>query len=316
MNREAVAIIVTYNSADHIGASLGALRAADIEVIVVDNASMDATVDVVRRRFPDVLVLENDVNVGFARGVNQALAGARCETVLLVNPDCVVPPETAHELVDFVVARPNVALAGPRIFDAHGKVTVSAHPFESLTSVVLSRFGGSLVPVGIRRAFSGRKRRRTYDACRGPGAATSVDWLSGACLAVRVDLLRGLGGLDERYFMYYEDEELCWQARRLGNDVVYRPDLAAVHVGGASSDLGATWPHLYRSMLIFFASHRPSSYQAVRIVVLVRAGIGMALAAIRRALRRESGAARSRAWRGVALVALEGRSNVLVGAAP
>jgi GT2 family glycosyltransferase len=305
MKPSTTAIVVTYNSAGQIGRALTALRGANVDVIVVDNASTDATRTIVERDFPDVVLMVNETNVGFATAVNQALTGVRGEIVLLVNPDCTVPSDTVHGLVHFLATRPEVGIAGPRLLDADGRVAVSAHPFESLTSVLASRFGGSLVPVGVRRVLSGTLRRRTYDACRGPAEPTSVDWLSGACLAVRTDLLRATGGLDERYFLYYEDEELCWQARSHGLDVIYLPGLSVVHIGGASSEIGATWPHLYRSMLIFFAKHRRTSYQAVRFAVLARAGLGIVLATARRATGdgAGSGAARGAAWRGVARIA-------------
>ena len=315
MTSRATAIVVTYNSQDQIEASLAALRPAALDVIVVDNASVDGTAAIVRRHFPEVVVITNDENVGFARAVNQGVAHLRTETVLLVNPDCTLPPATAEGLVRFLAERPDVGVAGPRLVDPAGRVAVSAHPFESLASVVLSRFGGGLVPVGLRRLLSGDRRRRSYDACRESSDPTSVDWLSGACLAVRTDLLRATGGLDERYFLYYEDEELCWQARRRGKDVVYVPTLVATHVGGASSEHGTTWPHLYRSMLVFFASHRRSSYQAVRIAVLVRAGIGTATGLLRLALRRPGGASRATAWRRVMGIAWAGAPEQFEGIA-
>jgi GT2 family glycosyltransferase len=177
-----------------------------------------------------------------------------------------------------------------------------------VASVVGSRFGGSLLPVAVRSRLGGRNRRRSVEASLGgattAGGPVAVDWLSGACLAVRGDLLRQLGGLDERYFLYYEDEELCLQVRRRGYEVVLLPQLQAMHIGGASSQPGTTWPHLYRSMLIFFGSHRRSSYQLLRLVVLVRALLGVGLAQARRLLRRSSAEPRFRAWREIAAIAL------------
>ena len=299
----ATAVVVTYNSAAHIGTTLAALRGGASDIVVVDNASTDDTTTIVRLDAPDVTLIANGVNVGFAAAVNQALATVRNPIVLLVNPDCTVPAATSRGLVRFLIDEPGAAIAGPRLVDPAGRVAISAHPFESLSSVVLSRFGGSLVPVGVRRIVSRSKRRAAYDACRSSVEPVAVEWLSGACLAVRADVLRTVGGLDERYFLYYEDEELCWQAHRLGRHVFYVPGLTATHVGGASSETGATWPHLYRSMLVFFASHRRSSYQAVRGVVLLRAGLGVAMGAARRAVGGRGGSARVLAWRRVAGIA-------------
>ena len=304
----AIAIVVTHNSAGQIGESLPALESSGVSVRVVDNASTDRTVSLVRRNYPGVCLESNPTNVGFARAVNQALPGTSADVVLLVNPDCVAPAETVQGLVSHLRAHPEVGIAGPRLVNTKGETAISAHPFETLGSVVASRFGGSLLPLAIRRHLGGRNRRRSVDACLDAATTTngpvSVDWLSGACLAVRGDLLRELGGLDERYFLYYEDEELCLQVRRRGYQVVLLPHLQASHIGGASSQPGTTWPHLYRSMLIFFGSHRRSSYQLLRLVVLLRAMVGLGLAQSRRILRRSGAELRFRAWLEIAALAL------------
>jgi GT2 family glycosyltransferase len=315
---DTTAIVVTHNSTIHIGECLTALRAAGVAVRVVDNASTDATALLVARCFPEFTLITERTNLGFAGAVNRGLAGVHTGTVLLVNPDCVVPPTTVRGLVDFLRDRPDVGIAGPRLVGRDGRVAVSAHPFESLASVVLSRFGGGLVPVRLRRLLCGARRRQAYDACRRSADPTTVDWLSGACLAVRTPLLRVVGGLDESYFLYYEDEELCLQAALRCAAVVYLPDLPAVHAGGASScEVGATWPHLYRSMLVFFARHRASTYQAVRAAVLLRSAVGLVLALIRLAVAglpsRGTGRARARAWRGVARIALTSTRKTVEG---
>ncbi|MFK3979305.1 glycosyltransferase family 2 protein [Micromonospora sp. NPDC050397] len=301
----ATAIIVTHNSARELARALDPLLRAGLAVRVVDNASTDGTPAIVARDFPAVHLTVNEVNVGFARAVNQAFTGVGTDVVLLVNPDCEVPAETAYELVGLLRRRPEVGIAGPRLLGRDGRVAISAHPFESLTSVLASRFGGALVPVALRRLVSGRRRRDAYDACRRPAAPVPVDWLSGACLAVRASVLRDIGGLDEGYFLYYEDEELCLQAWRRGAEVVYLPTVRATHVGGASSaDPSWIWPHLYRSLLRFFARHRPRSYPLVRVAVLLRAVLGIGLAGIRLGMRPRAAATRARAWTGVARIAL------------
>ncbi|WP_431729285.1 glycosyltransferase family 2 protein [Verrucosispora sp. TAA-831] len=302
---DATAIVVTYNSQRQIGAALTALRRAGLPVRLVDNGSTDGTVALVRSDFPEVTVVSGTGNVGFAAAVNRAAAGVRSEVLLLVNPDCVVPPETARALVGTVLGRPDVGVAGPRLHDDTGRVAVSAHPFETLGTVVASRFGGPLVPVPVRRWLGGRHRRAAYEACLRGAEPTPVDWVSGACLAVRTSLFTAVGGLDEAYFMYYEDEELCLQARRRGAEVLYLPSVAATHSGGASSsDPAWIWPHLYRSMLVFFSRHRPRSRRAVRAVVLLRALLGVALATVRLSLQPRAGIARMRAWTRVGRIAV------------
>jgi N-acetylglucosaminyl-diphospho-decaprenol L-rhamnosyltransferase len=303
------AIVVTYNSLEQIGGCVEALLESGVEVTVVDNASSDGTCALVRRRFPEIRVLANRTNRGFAHAVNQALAEVHTDTVLLVNPDCVVSPGAVSGLTDYLASKPDVGVVGPRLRDHHGLVANSAHPFETALTVLATRFGGGLVPRTLRAALMSPGRRRTHAACRDGVSPVAVDWLSGACLAVRTTLLRSLGGLDAGYFMYYEDEELCLQAWRAGARVVYLPSVEAVHTGGASShDPVQVWPHLYRSLLRFQARHRPRTYALVRVSILVRALLGVGLGAPRDAvaLVTRRPARRSLAWLRIGQVAVRG----------
>lgn len=300
------AIVVTHNSEAHVERCVSALLEGGLAVWIVDNASRDGTVALAAERFPAARLLVNRVNLGFAAAVNQALAETSAEAILLVNPDCAVAPRTVRALVEHLAANPGVGVVAPRLRDAEGRTAVSAHPFESLATVLASRFGGSLLPVAVRRLVAAGRRRRSYEACHTGTCPVAVDWVSGACLAVRGSLLRRLGGLDAGYFLYYEDEELCLQAWRAGATVVFLPTVEAVHVGGASSDDPAhTWPHLYRSLLRFQARHRPRTFGVVRAAVVVRALLGIALGAGRdaAALVRSRPARRARAWAEVARIA-------------
>ncbi|MEU0548422.1 glycosyltransferase family 2 protein [Micromonospora sp. NPDC005979] len=306
-NADATAVVVTHNSERQIVAALTALAQEGLPVRLVDNASTDGTVALVRRRFPEVTVLANTTNTGFASAVNRGAAGIDSDVVLLVNPDCVVTPGMATELVRVIRSRPSVGIAGPRLIDAHGRIAISAHRFESLGTVLASRFGGSLTPVALRRLLTGRQRRAAYDACVRGSQPVPVDWVSGACLAVRTDLFEAVGGLDEGYFLYYEDEELCLQAARRGAEVLYVPAVTALHIGGASSsDPAWIWPHLYRSMLRYFARHRAGTLRAVRGAVLLRALIGIGLAGVRMPLQPRAGTARLRAWAHIGRIAVTG----------
>ncbi len=299
------AIVVTYNSEREVGACLEALLEAGLDVFVVDNASSDDTAELVAGHFPRAQLIVNRENRGFARAANQALACTTTELVLLVNPDCVVPRRTVGGLVEYMTLHRDVGVAGPRLRDARGEVAVSAHPFESVSTVVASRFGGSLTPVSVRRLLSRSRRRQSYDVCRRGSEPATIDWVSGACMAVRKSLLDRLGGLDSSYFMYYEDEELCLRAWDVGAKVVYLPAFEAHHSGGASSsDPALVWPQLYRSMLRFHARHRPRTYLLVRAVILVRALLGVVLASIRTALALGgAGPRRALAWARIARIA-------------
>lgn len=313
---KAAAIVVTYNSENEVDACLGALCEAGVRTWMVDNASSDGTLQQTGERFRGVRVIANADNRGFARAVNQALAEVEEEMVLLVNPDCIVSEAAVRELARRMASDPVVGVLGPRIRDADGHVAISAHPFESVGTVLASRFGGALLGASVKRVISVGKRRGSYEACL-DGRARTVDWVSGACLAVRTDLLRGLGGLDTGYFMYYEDEELCLQAWRAGATVAYLPAVEVVHTGGASSaDPALVWPHLYRSLLRFQARHRPRTYWLVRAAILLRALIGVGLGAPRDLIAAAQGRAGRRrlAWGRVAAIALRGRRSLVAEA--
>jgi N-acetylglucosaminyl-diphospho-decaprenol L-rhamnosyltransferase len=280
----ATAVVVTYNSSAHVLRCLAAAREARLVLRVVDNASSDGTPDLVARHFPDAWLRRNDTNVGFAAAVNHGLADVATDVVLLLNPDCELAPGSAAVLLQTLHDHADAGIVGPRLVGPDGRFRISAHPFESWRSVLASRLGGSLMPVGLRRLISGRRRRATYDACRAdrPGPPVAVDWLCGACIAIRTDLLTALGGLDAGYFLYYEDEELCLSAWQHGAGVLYQPAARAMHVGGASSDDPCqTLPHLYQSMLRFFHRHRRGSYQLVRAVIVARALVEMATGVVR-----------------------------------
>jgi N-acetylglucosaminyl-diphospho-decaprenol L-rhamnosyltransferase len=284
-------IVVTYNSAGSIAPCLDALLETDLHVVVVDNA---ATAEVVRKQFPRVELIANEENVGFSRAVNQGLSGSKADIVMLVNPDCVMPAATARALVAYLREHEDVAVVGPRLREADGSINISAYPPATLGSMLVNRarrFFPFLTPVLARH-----KSLRSYDACLHATEPTEVDMVCAACIAVRGDFLRDdLGGLDEGYFMYYEDVELCLQARQRNKRVVYLPTVEAFHTGGGSSgDRSHVWPLNTRSALRFHARHKPRTLQLLRFALLGRAMIGLA----------DPRGHRRRAWMSVARVVL------------
>jgi N-acetylglucosaminyl-diphospho-decaprenol L-rhamnosyltransferase len=302
------AIIVTYNSADSIEACVAPLLEAGTDVIVVDNASADGTAQVVSDRLPGVELIANDDNRGFPAAVNQGAARALSNSLLLVNPDCVVPAETVRALDAFLEAHPDVGLVGPRLREDDGSIQISAHPLGSFSALLANR-ARRVLPRGLGDRFG-----ESYDVCLHATEPTDVGMMIAACVAIRRDLLEKIGGLDEGYFMYLEDMELCLQVRRAGFRVVYLPTVEARHVGGASSgDRSHVWPHHSRSLLRFHARHRPRTYQLVRATLIARAILGMGLGLGQDALaaaRHQPPRRKALAWARVAgIAARHGRSR-------
>lgn len=266
------AIVVTYNSADAIEACAAPLLEAGAHAIVVDNASSDGTAALVRDRLPEVELIANNDNRGFPAAVNQGAARALSNTLLLVNPDCVVPAETVGALDAFLEEHPDVGLVAPRLREDDGSIQISAHPLGSFSTLLANR-ARRILPRALSERFGG-----DWEVSRNATQPTDVGMVIAACVAIRRDLLERIGGLDEGYFMYLEDMELCLQLRQVGYRVVYLPTVEARHVGGASSgDRSQVWPHHSRSLLRFHARHRPGTFQLVRATLLGRAVLGMGL---------------------------------------
>jgi glycosyltransferase involved in cell wall biosynthesis/GT2 family glycosyltransferase len=214
-------VIVTFNSADHLPACLAAIPDHS-QVIVIDNASSDDGPDLAEAM--SCRVVRNHTNHGFARAVNQALALTASPSVLLLNPDAVL----MHDTLDHLRAAlddPKVAIAGGRLLQQDGRDQQPWWPFPSAGGTWLEAF---------------RLRRSTWK----PNLDTTVrdvDFVVGACLLMRRDVVQKLGGFDERYWLYGEEADLCKRVRDAGFRVRFVPEAITRHVGGGSSEsLGAS----------------------------------------------------------------------------
>ena len=254
MSRLAI-VIVTYNSAADIGRCLDSIPAAarttTHDVIVVDNASADSTAALVRDRWPRVRVVDAGGNLGFARGNNLGIRATDSELVLLLNPDTVPANGAIDRLVAVLDEMPGVAVTGPRIVDDGGRVELS--------------YGAMIGPLAELRQkllTLGHARRWPLLAARvdrASGHASFPDWVSGACLLIRRADLVAAGLLDERYFLYTEDVDLCAAVRARGRLVRFSPEAEVVHVRGASraSAPGPAEQAYRHSQLAFYRKHHP-----------------------------------------------------------
>ena len=226
---EITAIVVAYRSAAHLGDGLRALEAGcrgrAWELIVVDNASGDGTPALVRSAAPMARVIVNETNVGFAAAVNQAARTAGGRYLLLVNPDARPQRGCIARLAGELDAHPDVALAGPQLVAADGTPQPSAWPAPGLLTLAYDAL--------LLHNVMPRSRLRMVGARS--DMAIDVECLSGACLLVRRAAFEALGGLDERFFIYYEDTDLGLRARAAGHRVRLVPAARAVHLLGGSS---------------------------------------------------------------------------------
>ena len=226
--------------------SLDGTGYGDFETIVVDNDSAEPP------ELPSwVRLIRNKENVGFARAHNRGIAASTGDIVILINPDTVVEKDFFTNLKTFFQEIPKVGIVGPRILDFHGELQLSARREISALSGFLGRT--SL----LTRLFPKSSLVKSqFPAVTEGSYPSAVDWVSGACMAIRREALRGIGPLDERFFMYFEDADLCRRARTSGWLVYYLPRVEIIHQTGASSRSKprAVWL-LHKSAFLYHRKH-------------------------------------------------------------
>ncbi len=250
-------IIVSYNTADQIGRCLTSLATAACcpqEITVVDNASTDGGADFVGRHFPTVHLIANEKNQGFARANNQALAFSVGRYVLFLNPDTAVHQEALHEMITFMECQPTIALAGPKIVNPDG----------SLQESVSYRYPGQ------------RCTKKELDGLKG-----NIACVLGAAMVARRDCVAGIGGFDEDFFLYGEDQDLCLRLRKAGHEIGYIPQALVMHLGAQSergtSDLDL-WRKKTRAEYLFYRKHyAPSTVARIADRELLKARFRLAV---------------------------------------
>jgi GT2 family glycosyltransferase len=250
------AIVVSYNTRDDLLRCLEALlgqTGVSLDVIVVDNASTDGSVDAVRARFPEVRLIVNATNLGFSRANNLGLRAARGPHVLIVNSDCEVRPGAVGALCTILEARPDVAIVGPRTIGTDGSPQVSFGP--SLTPLAEWRQGRLVRGVRAGEAAALRRVRARADHEQEP------DWVSASCFLGRKTVLDAVGGFDESFFLYEEDVDLCLRVRAAGGRILYTPSAEVVHHLGRSMDQAPALARMeyHRSHLRFYAKHNSAA---------------------------------------------------------
>lgn len=259
------------------------------EVIVVDSASSDHTVAMLRERFSWVQAMAQDENIGFTRGNNLALAGAAGRYLLLLNPDTVVLDDALPTLIAYLDANPAVAIAGPRTLNTDGTVQSTRRRFPTLLTAMLESTW--LQPIAPRGLLD-----RYYVMDAPNDGVVDVDWVQGSALMVRRAVYEAIGGLDEGYRMYSEELDWCRRAKLAGWRVVYHGGAAIIHHGGRSSDQAVARRHIdfNQSKLRYMRKyHGAFASQLVRTSLLLQFAAQLAIEAAKgaighkRAMRRD-----------------------------
>lgn len=251
---ELTIIIPSYNTSDLLDACLASIGKTTHEVIVVDNHSTDGSPDMVKTKYPYVTLIQNDENVGYGRANNQAIKRANGAYVLLLNSDCRVEEGAIDRLLLFAKEKQR-AFVGSKLYNDDGTPQPSAGPFYTL-------------PVVFCMLFC--KGDQLHVTRYSPDRAREVDWVSGACLLGSRASFIDVGLFDESIFMYMEEIEFLYRAKKKGYEVWFCPDARVTHVGAASSgSKKEPVVQIYRGLDYFYAKHFPS-YQRAMLRVLLR----------------------------------------------
>jgi N-acetylglucosaminyl-diphospho-decaprenol L-rhamnosyltransferase len=225
---------------------------ADTETILVDNASSDGTIAMLRDEFPAVRVIANPVNLGFTRGNNQALAIARGRYLFLLNPDTELRPNALENLTAYMDAHPRVGIVGPKLFYADGTLQSSRRRFPTLATAFLES-------TKLQQWFPrNRVLKHYYMLDTRDDQTQEVDWVSGSAMFVRRELYEQVGGFDEQFFMYSEELDWCYRAKQAGWQIVYLPTAEVIHHESKSAEQALAQRDIYfhSSKIRFFRKYR------------------------------------------------------------
>lgn len=256
-------VVVSYNSRERLRACVEPLlELDDVHVIVVDNASQDDSLEAVRDL--EVTTIQLPGNGGFAHGVNVGWRAGSAPYVLLLNPDARIDGASLEALVGTGEAAPGVGAVAPRIVHTDGALDYSQRRFPRLRST----YAQALFLHRLLPSASWTDELVRDEAAY--GRRGSPDWVSGACVLVRRSVLEELSGLDDGFFMYCEDIDLCKRLSAHGYEIVFEPEAVVVHEGGASTPRAQLLPVLAASRLRYASKHRGRTY-----ALLERAGIAL-----------------------------------------
>jgi N-acetylglucosaminyl-diphospho-decaprenol L-rhamnosyltransferase len=269
-------VIVNYNAGEHllrcVASVLASAGDASLEIHLVDNASHDGSARRAAEAYPDVHVVENPDNRGFSAAVNQGIRWSSSPFVFLLNPDAEIIAGTLGALVKLASERPRLGAIGPLIRNPDGTVYLSGRKFPTLAEAVGHAFIGPFRPDNrFSRAYALADWDRTTER--------EVDWVSMSCMLLRRSALDDVGLLDERFFLYGEELDLCSRLRDAGWKVLFTPEVEIEHEGGVSTGRSRRMHLIHsRSIYLYFEKHRAEGWRrallpVARLVLRVRAEV-------------------------------------------
>ncbi|GAB61611.1 MAG: glycosyltransferase family 2 protein [Candidatus Jettenia sp.] len=253
-------VIVSYNVADLLNECIISIKketSCEYEIIVVDNNSVDNSMELLKANHPDVKRIQNVSNVGFAKANNQAFEKAQGSYIFMLNPDTVVLDRAIDKLVQFMDEHPEAGACGPKVLNYDMSLQPSCHHFPTIAMRFIEH--SQLERVFPKSKIFGRHYMTywNYDEVK------EVDWIRGCSLLLRKTTLELVGTLDENYFMYTEETDICYRMNKSGWKVLFFPGAEIVHYWGKSSEVSkkekgyspATIKYLFNTKYYFFKKH-------------------------------------------------------------
>lgn len=264
MNKPSVSVIIlsfdTKDITDKCLAKLDVARKAaekekiEVEVIVLDNASSDGSVQMIREKYSWVDLMISEENTGFARGNNMAMAKAKSDYFLLINSDVFVEKETLIKAISYFEKHPDCDVLGCRLSYPNGSFQPSGGDLPGPGNIVTWLIGIELIPIAYNIVSPIHPKNISYFS-----KDREVGWVTGALMMLKKEVYKRTKGFDENFFMYTEEVEWCRRIKKAGFKIFYTPSFSVVHVGKASSKFVETTP-LVREMTgmkLFFKKHHP-----------------------------------------------------------
>jgi N-acetylglucosaminyl-diphospho-decaprenol L-rhamnosyltransferase len=254
-------VLVCWNNKDYLEPCLRSLYDSGLrstfDVVAVDNGSTDGSQEMLRQKFPEIKIIQNDHNVGLGKASNQGIEATQGRYVLLLNNDTIVNGPSFDAMVEFMDNHPEVGAVGGRLLNPDGSFQAAGNRFPSLTEefLIATRLGALVWPGYPDRGYADKVER--------------VDWIGSACLLLRRAVLDQVGLLDESFFIYGDEADLQYRFRQAGWPVYYLPNVTTIHYGGRSMTRWGRRKMVYRGKMLFFRKN----YGPYRTVAL-RAMLG------------------------------------------
>lgn len=254
-------IIVSYNTSKLLGECIGSVfkntKRIRFEIIVVDNNSVDDSVGMLKKKYPNIRLIENKSNVGFGGANNQGLGAAKGKYILFLNSDTLVKGEALNEMINFMDDDKKIGVLGPKLLLKDGSIqpwAISYNPniLRSLAEKPLGFLGKYFSNNKFFKIIAYLFTLRFWEH----DETKEVDWVTGAALLMRKSILDRIGGFDTNFFLYFEDVDLCYRTKEAGYKVFFFPGSEIVHYGGSSvTSSSRQKEYYYQSQKYFYKKH-------------------------------------------------------------